>query len=411
MSAVLTDEDGAPLLSDAGFLLYDETWPQSELSNTSRTPKYSVDLCTGFERVGVAEAFTLAASVGHLRPGYWVLSGRPSGLSAPDLDAVDSIIVYEDNEIRYAGIVRTVPDVDGRYERSIDASGTEITWTGTDLFGLLGTRQCWPDPTSEPPWVSVSHDSRTGPASTVAAGFIEANIGVSAIAARTIDALTCIDPVIGTTGTWTKRLESLSTTVASVCREGQISVVASMPSPGEILFTFRSVSDLRNQFVFSDQGDLQSAKRVISEATGTIVIAAGEGQGTARAFAVADSGATGIDRVETVYENTNITDTSTLGLAAAAELARHDDVVTVDAVIAEAALQIIRYGVDYQVGDILGVEIGGVRHGSPVTSVLFELTPSRSRVRPILGHASTSDLSALLSSLTQVEQHLDRSIS
>lgn len=407
---VFLTEDGDPFLTEDGEVWYLEVPTLSVPTDIVRSPAtFTIDLCHNFNRIGEAVAGNFNGSVSHLKPGYWVLTGPEAGFTAPDLNAVDSVLVYEGDTIRYAGVVRSIPDVEAGFEREVGTSGTTVTWTGTDLFGVLALRQCWPTPATPPPWADA-YDTLTGPASTVAAGYIKANIGVDAIAARRITGLTCVDPVIGTVSTWTRRLDNLAATVADICREGLISCVASMPTPGEIVYTFRSNSDYRNRFVFSDQGDLESDNRIIVRARGSAIVAAGQGELTARAFAVADSGATGLDRVETVYENTNITDAGTLQLAADAQLVLRADAVTVDAVIADEALQNIRYGTDYQVGDMLGVEINGVRHASPVTSVLFEIGPDRKRVRPLLGNAAASDLSALISDVAGVGARLDRSI-
>lgn len=373
---------------------------------------YTVDLCDGFDKVGEATAFQFDAVLRLLAVGEWQLVAPITGLDCPDVGAVDSVIVYDESalsRIVFAGIVRRVGGVDGGVTRIVAAEGTTLELRGVDIYGLLGQRQVWPTPTTAPPWAD-SHDVRSGVGSTVAAGYITANLGSGAIADRQIPGVTIVDPTVGATSTWSGRLQPLDEMVSRICRESGIVCSATMTAPGAFRFLFTSPNDLSNTIVFTDQGDLEELSRLVSPATASVVIAAGQGELTARQFASVDSGATGLERVETIYENTNITTQAGLLTAAAAQLTLQGEDVAVDGLVAADASQRVRFLDDYQLGDWLAVEVDSVRYTSQVEAVSFSLSADREVVRPVLGRATSDEALNLIRSVSNLESRFDNQI-
>lgn len=374
---------------------------------------YTVDLCHGFTKVGEASVFELAAIVRLLAVGEWQLTAPLVGLEVADVGAVDSIIVYDNTtvpaRIMFAGIVRKGGGVDGGVARQITADGTTIEFHGVDIYGLLSTRQVWPSPATNPPWASA-YDTRTGPGSTCAAGYITANLGSGAIAARQIAGVTVVDPGVGATGTWTGRLQPLDEFVGRICRESGVICVATLTAPGAYRFVFRTARDLSTALIFTDQGDLEELSRLVTPATATYVLGAGQGDLTARMFEAADTGDTGLNRVEVVYENTNIVLNASLQRAAQTELLLQGEDVSVDGVLAADATQRIRYLDDYDLGDWLGVEVDSVRYASQVEGVSINLSAQRELVRPVLGRAGTNAALKIIRSVSDLESRFDSQI-
>lgn len=371
---------------------------------------YSVDLCAGFVKVGEATAFQLDAVLRLLAVGEWLLSAPLAGLECPDVGAVDSIIVYDNAvipRIVFAGLVRKVGGVEGGVARVVAAEGTTLEFRGVDIYGLLAQRKVWPSPSTDPPWADA-HDVRSGVGSSVAAGYITANIGSGAILARQVAGVTVVDPVVGATSTWSGRLQPLDQMVGRICRESGIVCVATMTAPGSYRFLFQSPHDLSDTIIFTDQGDLEELSRLVAPATATYIVAAGQGELTARSFATADSGAVGLDRVETIYENTNITTSPGLTTAANTELILQGEDVAVDGLVAADAAQRIRFLDDYQLGDWLGIEVDSVRYASQVEAVTISLTAQREVVRPVMGRASSNDALTLLRDVAGIASRLDR---
>jgi hypothetical protein len=373
---------------------------------------YVVDLCDGFTKVGEASAFQLNAVLRLLKVGEWQLSAPLAGLECPDVGAVDSIIVYDDSvpaRIVFSGIVRKVGGVDGGVTRVVAAEGTGLEFRGVDIYGLLAQRQVWPTPTTVHPWAD-SHDVRSGAGSTVAAGYITANLGSGALAARQIAGVTVVDPSVGISSTWSGRLQPLDEMVGRICRESGIVCHATMTAPGAYRFLFEGPHDLSGSIIFTDQGDLEELSRLVSPATASFVTAAGQGELTARAFASSDTGATGLDRVEAVYENTNVTTAAGLQTAADGELVLQGEDISVDGLVAASAAQRVRYLDDYTLGDWLGVEVDSVRYSSQVEAVVIDLSAHREVVRPVLGRASANDVLTLIRHVSGLESRLDNQI-
>lgn len=369
----------------------------------------TVDVCAGFEKVGEATAFTFEGVLRLLAVGEWKLTAPLSGLECPDVGAIDSIVVYDDAAIIYGGLVRRVGGVDGGVTRSINVGGTTLEFRGVDIYGLLAQRRSYPTPSTEPPW-AAAHDVRTGTGSSVAAGFITANLGSGAIASRQIPGVTIVDPDVGSSSTWSGRLQPIDSLVGRICRESGIVCIASMLGPGQFQFLFRSPKDLSLKLVLTDQGDLESLSRLVSPAAATYVVAAGQGELTARSFAVDSDGSSGLDRVEIVYENTNITSLDGLMSAAAAQLVLNGNGVAVDGQVAAGAAQQIDFGSDYDLGDWLAVEVDSVRYSAQVEAVTFSLTPARSIIRPVLGRATTNEALSLIRSVSGIQSRFDNQI-
>lgn len=387
--------------------------PRSDLPGSFRDlPRYAVDLCQGFGRIGVANAYQFDAVVRHLAKGQWRLAAPLTGLDVSDVNDVDSIIMWDESQpprIVFAGIVRRVPGVDGGTARRLTATGDEVEFVGVDLFGVLASRQVWPTPSTVPPWAD-GYDVRSGRGSTVAAAYIEANAGSSALSARQIAGLTVVDAGAGTSSTWSGRLQPLDEFVGRICRESGVSCRVSMTTPGEIVLSLTDPTDRSASLIITDQGDLEDLSRFVVPATASFVIGAGQGELTSRAFATADDGRTGLDRVEQVYENTNISTAAGLETATNTELALAGSDVSVDGNIAETAAQRLRYLDDYDLGDWLGVEVDGVRYRSQVEAVRFEINAERETVRPVLGRAATNQLLALTRQVDALGWRFDRQI-
>lgn len=404
---ILTDGDG-----DALYIVTESPIPAPP--TPPLPPRYRIDLCAGFVRIGEAESATFHGIIRHARVGEWVLSAPLSGLSVETgrLSDVDSVIVWDDGNapsILFAGLIRDVGGVSGSTTRQVTTDGTTIELRGVDLFGLLAQRVSWPTPSMEPPWVD-SHDVRTGVGSTVAAGYITDNIGSGALASRQVAGLMVVDPEVGSSSTWSARLERLDLLVGRVCRDSGVVARLSMPTPGEVRFELTSGSDVSNKVILTDQGDLEVLTRLVTPPAASCVIAAGQGELTARAFAVADTGATGIDRVELLYDNTNITTTPGLVTAAASQLAQSGGGTSVDGTVAAGAAQRVRYRDDYDLGDVLGVEIDSVRLSAKVEGVSFELTSEVQRVLPVLGRASTDAAVEVIRSVDDLSSRFDRQV-
>ena len=350
----------------------------------------TVELCVDYQPRFRPTVFGLFARATVHTAGAWMLTTPNADIPDPIAAGIDSIRVFDDDREIYAGRV-AYPDDSGSLTagvtRTIQRSGRFLQFDGADVFGAhLATRLAYPNPATEEPW-NVAYDTRTGPASTVAASYISANLGPTApLTARRDTNLIVLNPTpIGTSGTWQARAQPVADIVGQVCEEGGIVCDATIDSLDRPQFAFRTPTDRTGSVVFTDTIDVDTMTAVTRPASATKVIAAGQGELEARAFASANTGATGRNRVERLHEDT--TAETTAGLARAASTVLADSAAAVYADPQLATSESYRYGRDYYLGDTVTLTLGGIDYPVIVYGVEIDITVERDRVVPILGTA------------------------
>jgi len=379
------------------------------------TVEYQLDACNNFGRIGVADTFQFSGVNRRNTVGEWQAVIPEGGIvfdGGSDITDVDSVIVWDvaasPARIVFAGSLTPTGSVtSGTITRTGD-TGTRWTLNGVDLFGVLSTRLAYPTPSTEPPWAD-SYDERTGAASTVVAGYIEDNIGASALADRTVTGITVVDPAIGETLTWTARLQPLSTLVTSICNATGIICRPTMTTPGAIVYRLTTGTDRTAATVISDHDVSGTVTVETASARATYVIAGGSGVLDARVFATASTVASGIDRVESFYDVSTLTGAATVGLAAAGSLAESAAETAADFTLLLPDRW--RYGDDYDIGDIITVEIADVRYPVLVDGVAFTIDPFRSSVRPLLGRTTSNEAAQIMRTLWGTLSRFSQNIS
>ena len=395
----LTDDNGELLTTDDGALLSTDT--DLFFTSTPRTAAaYRIDVCNNFQRVGVADTFTFAGVNRRNEIGEWqavIPEGGVTFNGDATIADVDSIIVWDVSTkpatITAAGSITPHGSVTTGIKTTTGLNGVRWTLTGVDLFGLLTTRLAYPDPSSESPWTD-DYDQRSGAPSSVAAGYIEANIGVNALANRQIGGVSVVDSGVGVPVTWTARLQPLSTLVTSICNAAGIVCRATMPAPGQVVYTLTVGADRTGQTIISDHDVSGNITVDHASARSTFVVAGGAGELTNRVFETAQTAATGIDRVESFYDVATLTGVSAVALAAQGSLIEASAEVAVN--FGTLLPDRWRYGVDFDIGDIISVEVGGVRYSELVDAVAFTITPSRSSIRPLLGRTTSNEAEQIM---------------
>lgn len=366
----------------------------------------SIDLCSAWRRIGEAPAATFDGITRHLALGEWEMSGAVDAVelaSGYTIDDIDTIRVVDDGLIIFAGQLAPVDAGDyGGLQITYNAEGERFVMRGPDVWSVLTLRVAYPTPSTEPPWAD-GHDTRSGVASTVAAAYLEHNLGSSALPARQVTA-SIVDGFAGTTGTWTARLQRLDALVARICADGGITCHPSVGFDGGLRVALVAAGNRSNRTVLSDQGDLVSIKRQVVPASTSYVIAGGQGELSSRTFA-AIGGGFGLERRETFVDARNLASATEVAQRAATALAEAAGGLTVSAVLSDAATQRadMRYLTDYEVGDVVALEINGVRHQTPITAVTISISPERQIVRPAFGPVGSDALRALLRSVSDLE--------
>lgn len=375
------------------------------------TGSYTIDLCAGWRRVAEAPTAVFDGVIRDLAIGEWQLAGAVAGIdfqTGYSLVDVDTVRVVRDSDIVYAGFVVAVGSGAGGLTVIDTAEGEQFTLTGGDAWTVPASRVCYPTPATAPPW-AASHDTRTGRASTAAAGYLLANAGNLATVDRRWPGLTVIDEQVGATGAWSARLQPLDQQIARVCRDGRITCRFTVDYTGGIVATLRSPSNRSLSVVISDEGGLSGITDIRTPAAATYVIAGGQGNLTSRTFAAAGT-ATGTARRERFTDQSSLTTAGEVAQIAGSTLAAAAASLTVRADLVDFAAAKLRYLKDYDIGDTISIEIDGARYPVVVESVTVHVAPDRSVVRPVLGAAVPDLVTGLIRDVAGLQSRFDTQI-
>ena len=284
------------------------------------------------------------------------------------------IVVMDGDMVLFSGPVDSGPDevaVARRELANADTVGTDIvTITGADDLVWLADRLVHPSPVSGNV-AAQAYDVRAGLASTVILAYVSANCGPGAMTDRRTPGLVLgADPGVGAFVTGAGRWQNLAGFVAELAHQGGIGISAAQTGR-QIVVSALAPADRTEQVVFSPQmGNVQAATVETTRVTGTAVYVAGQGEGTLRQVAVATSGA--VRRVETFVDRRDIDNLPELQVIAAAELVNAVGApsITVDPIETSS----FRYGTDYELGDLVGVQIGSVRSSERIMTTELTLT-------------------------------------
>lgn len=383
---------------------------------------WSVELCQGWQRIGqlsMSASWVFRGVRRWLQAGEWTLSfpeGEADFSQFTDGEGnlvrfrpsdVDTIRLVEDGKVRYWGYVFQASDGQGGAERIRDASGDRWTLSGPDLWHVLRSRLAFPDPTVQPPasW-TVSHDERSGQASTVLAGYLEDNIGASGLIQREAS-FNAVDGQAGIIGSWSARLQTLGELTQRIADEGGITVsltelngtisatVGAQPSAGVLV---------------SDKADVTRLVTRDVPRRSTWVLAGGQGEGAGRVFRHANGQATGFDRFEIFTDQASLTTGAELQQAANARLAADADTWSVIVEVSDQAAQSLGFGRTIDVGANVTIEVDEQRHIVPVQSIAYDISAERQQINPTLGTAAPDLLQGLRRDVAGLEERFGRNI-
>lgn len=359
---------------------------------------WRVDLCVGWERVATCTAHHFTGTQRRNQAGSFVLEASPVGTSpqaGPDSPFdprdIDTIRLVGGNRILFGGYVA---GDDGGFYIESDDSGERWRWTGQDGWWLLAGRLAFPDPAVASGW-SVTHDVRTGIASTVLTEYLDANMGATALTARQVPMFQVDDQTVGPNLSFSARLQTLDQLAQRLASAGSFEVLPEIGFDGTVTILLSAARDLSGVVVFSDKGDLLTSKARFQHREATFTLSAGTGEGTARLFRTADTGAAGAARRE------QLSDVNSLEEAGEVQA----DADTRNAIAAEryavtsemtAALANVAIAFGLRLGDSLGISIDGRRYTLPIEAVTFDVSPSRQLMTPQFGDAIPDEWTSLL---------------
>jgi hypothetical protein len=376
---------------------------------------FSVELCQQWNRIAVLstdDAYEFHGVTRRLENGEWALTfpegaGAWEGYRPTD---VDTVVLVEDGARRYFGYVAQVSEGQGGVERVRDVSGDRWMLSGPDLWYALESRLAFPDPTESSPssWL-VSHDERTDIASTVLAGYLNDNLGGSALEDRAAD-FNAIDTVTGEIGSWSVRLQTLAEVAKRICGDADLIVHMSIDTNGLLIVRVEQPRDLSETKLLSDKADFTRLITRNVPARSTWVLAGGQGEGTGRVFRRSFTGETGTLRREKFTDQSSLTTGDEVLRSARAH--RRNDAATwfVSVEVSDVAAQSLGFGRSVFVGEKVTIEVDGQRHVVPVQSIAWEITSQRQQVHATLGTAAPDLLRGLTLDVAGLADRFDRNI-
>lgn len=294
-----------------------------------------------------------------------------------------------------------------------------LTVTGVDDTALLADRIVLPDPASDlPNQTADTYWTATGPAEALIRTVVDVNAGQ---AARTNRRMCVADPTgrvpagvcVGSVRSATARFDPLLTLVAELAATDQLSVRLIQP-PGVSArhLQVTPTVDRSGQVRLSQPaGTIVSGTARAAAPSATTVLVAGGGEGTARTLlAQTDTAleAQWARRIETVRDARDTIDLAEMADRAAETLATAG--VTSALSVDPVDLPGTQFGVHYNLGDTVTVDMGGTTWTEVITAVQIDVSRGEATtVKPLLGDADAADnrTPAIYTRVAQILRRLD----
>lgn len=414
-------EDGDLFLLESGDVLLLEWAVRVPPPPWVKPKPWTIQLCHDGTNIATCVAHGFSGLAQRNEGGKWTLDTSPAGIPPAgyldpeglepgyvDFDPRDvtDIRLVAEGRIVYAGAVH---GDNGGFYATTDHRGERWRLSGIELgWHRLDSRLTYPDPTVSNAW-GVSHDERTGVASSILAAYIEANAGATAIAGRQITGLEVSDEIVGASDDFSTRFDTLAALATRIGNDYGFEVVPEYDFDGTITYRLSEPRDLSGVIVFSDRGDLLESSARFKLRDATYVLTGGSGEGTARQFRSATTGATGTGRYEVFSDQSSMMSVGEMLADATAKLAAAGEQFQMTTTLSDAlAVAAIQFGL--RLGDRVGIIARGRSYIAPIEAVQFEVTSQRQVMRPRFGAAEPDELRQMFRKIRGVEEQLRNSV-
>jgi microcystin-dependent protein len=288
---------------------------------------------------------------------------------------------------------------------SVESGKGSGTWkiSGVDDSVILGERLAYPTPTTADVTEQTSaYDTREGVASTVMLGYVSANLedGVAPVE-RAIPYLSVgSDPLVGSTVKKSARFEILGELLSELASIDSLGFDIRQ-NGGVLEFNVFEPTD-RSLEIRMDVANntLSRTEYAYGRPNATLAIVAGQGAGTDRQFVeVTTTESENAEtlwerRIETFIDQRNTSDATELEQAGLEKLATDGITVTSIDVVPSSDVTMV-YGVDFNLGDRVGVTVGSQEVSAIVTTVSLSIQSDGVRVGATVGDPTGVDFEAL----------------
>lgn len=344
-----------------------------------------------------------------LQVGGWALTVPATAPEVEQLVAGAGIIVRDASRaIVYSGPVNVGGNGNPVAVRtnSVAAGGRtvdEVTFYGSDDLVWISDRVAHPVP-STGITSSAATDSRSGVASSVLLGFIDANAGPGALVDRRVTGLTlAADPLLGLSSTWTGRWQNLLVLAREIATAADLGL--SVRQVGRGLVASVSARTDRSAVVRFGVpiGNLEAVTYDQKPATATAVYAGGSGTGAARLIAEATLPGR---RIERFVDRRDIA--ASPELTVAADTALTEAIGALSVKVTPDGDGPFTYGTDYRLGDLVGVIVDGVTIVDRVVAVETTITAAGVDRAVTLGSETATGTAGLFAGLAQLSRRVNQ---
>ena len=292
-----------------------------------------------------------------------------------------------------------------RWKLAQEPSGGTLTVSGMSDDVWLARRLALPDPDGN--FATAEFDVRTGLAGTVIRQYVDANAGLSAQLDRQVLQVAA-DQAEGTTVTGRARFDQLDQLVSALALAGgdlgwKVTDVA-----GDLVFDVFVPADRSATAVFSvDLGNLAGFSLDTTAPSGTYVYVGGDGDGVARTFVETQDG-TAVGqwgRIEQFADGGRSDATSELEQVAAEVLAQAAQPAAL--AVRPIDTDAMTFGVDYELGDLVTVEVGGVPIVEKIREVTVRFDETGRRVVPKVQPPGAAQTLELVGAIARTQRRLD----
>jgi hypothetical protein len=301
------------------------------------------------------------------------------------------------------GVILSGPTTSATLDKTSQDPEGEWQIAGVDDSVILADHLAFPDPSNADPALgATANDVRAGVASSIMCAYVDRNIGVLAPAGRKLTQLAAsVDPMVGSTLTGSARFEILG------------ELLDNLASIDSLNFDVKQIGS-QLQFVVSAPADRSAEIRMdianntlsksgygYSSPEATRAIVGGSGTGVSRMLvSVSTSDSVAAEsawarRIERFIDDNNESASANLLQRGQEELAKTGKTLTSVEIVPSSDLT-MRYGIDWHLGDKVGVTVGEQEVSAVVTSVALRIDADGLRIGATVGEPSGVDYEALV---------------
>jgi hypothetical protein len=316
------------------------------------------------------------------------------------------------------GSVRTMlsgPTSKPNRKRNAENPDGIVTITGVSDDIVLADAMAWGDPAHALNAQASSNDARVGPAETLMHAYVNANVGPGALSARRSGFRAYV--TMGTNGAHgassqkSPRFQNLLELLQELATLNSLRFKLVQVGSALVFQTELTTDATALVRLNIENGTLESEEVEASPPTVTRVIVAGQGEGTARTLIERTSSeATAAEaswgRVIEAFKDQRNTDvTAELNQAGDEAIEAGAGIWAIRASASDA--QLMRYGQEWQEGDLVTVVLDGAEYPVQVTAAAMVVGPDAIKVGAAIGDVASLDSGAQLESrVTTVESRV-----